>query len=271
MSKTLLAVLAHPDDEAFGLGGTLAHAAASGHRVYLICATKGEAGKITHPDIPQDADRAKLREAELRAACDALNIEPPIFLGYHDSGRHERTRFDDPKALMNIDELALETALLPHLERLQPEVMITFDPHGIYGHIDHIKMHRAATAAFWSAGKVMAEAPKRLFYAAMASEQLRRMQTLRENSPLAQLEPGIYGVSEDSFAYVRDVSDYRAQKQAAIEAHKSQTGPQSSFAAQDGQNEDAFWDEMFGLETLTLGGLRGGFPDAPVDDLFTGL
>ena len=271
MSKTLLTVLAHPDDEAFGIGGSLAHAAASGHDVYLICATKGEAGKITHPDIAQDADRAALREAELNAACKALGVKPPIFLGYHDSGRQERTQTDNPKALMNVDYYELESSLLPHIERLQPDIMITFDPHGIYGHIDHIKMHRAASAAFWSAGKVMAHPPKRLFYAAMASERMLEMQAQRPESPLAKLDPQRYGVSEDSFAYVRDIADYRDQKRAAIEAHKSQTGPQSSFAGGDEAQQNEFWKSMFGQETMTLGGLRGSFPATPVDDLFTGL
>ena len=271
MSKTLLTVLAHPDDEAFGIGGSLAHAAASGHDVYLICATKGEAGKITHPDIAQNADRAALREAELNAACKALGVKPPIFLGYHDSGRQERTQTDNPKALMNVDYYELESSLLPHIERLQPDIMITFDPHGIYGHIDHIKMHRAASAAFWSAGKVMAHPPKRLFYAAMASERMLEMQAQRPESPLAKLDPQRYGVSEDSFAYVRDIADYRDQKRAAIEAHKSQTGPQSSFAGGDEAQQNEFWKSMFGQETMTLGGLRGSFPATPVDDLFTGL
>lgn len=79
---------------------------------------------------------------------------PPIFLGYRDSGRLERTRRDDPEALLNADDAAVETALLQHIGRLEPDVMLTFDPHGVYGHVDHLKVHRAATAAFWSAGKV---------------------------------------------------------------------------------------------------------------------
>lgn len=271
MSKTLLAILAHPDDEAFGLGGTLAHYAATGTAVYLICATKGEAGKITSPDIPQDADRAALREQELKNACSALGINPPIFLGYEDSGRYERTQTDNPKALLNVDELELEASLHPHIARLKPDIIITFDPHGIYGHIDHIKMHRAATAAFWSAGKVTATPPKRLFYSAMAAARMQTMQAARENSPLSDLDAGIYGVNEDSFAYVRDVSAYKEHKKAAIEAHASQVGPSSSFAGMNDEQEKQMWDEMFARETLTLGGLRGSFPAMPVDDLFAGL
>ena len=268
MSKTLLAILAHPDDEAFGVGGTLAHCAAQGHKVYLICATKGESGKITDPSIDPNIDKGKLREQELKDSCKALGIHEPIFLGYLDSGRFERTQHDNTKALMNVEELEIEHNLLEHMAVLQPEVMITFDPHGIYGHIDHIKMHRAATAAFWSASKVMANPPQRLFYSVMAASRMKQMQAVRENSPLSQLDADIYGVSEDSFAAVINVIPYLNQKQAAIAAHRSQVGPQSSFAGLNEGEAKKIWDEMMSKETFTLGGLRGSFLTMPVSDLF---
>ncbi len=271
MPRRLLAIYAHPDDEAFGTGGTLARYAAEGATVSLICATRGESGKITDPGIHPDSDKGKLREAELRTACAALGVNAPIFLDYHDSGRHERTRYDDPKALLNVDEFAVEQTLLSHVADLKPDVMITFDPHGIYGHVDHVKVHRAATAAFWSAGGVTSPAPQRLFYNAMAAERMREMQALRQSSPLSDLEPDLYGVSEGSFAAVLDVSVYAAQKEAAIRAHRSQTGPQSSFASMSDGTEKDLWQSLFARETFTLGGLRGAFPAMPVDDLFAGL
>ena len=268
---TLLAIFAHPDDEAFGTGGALVRYAAEGHTVKLICATRGESGKITDPEIDADSDVAELREQELREACRAMGLDEPIFLDFHDSGRQERTRYDDPKALMNVDEADIEQVLLPHLSEIKPEVMLTFDPHGIYGHVDHIKMHRAVTAAFWSAGKVMNPAPKRLFYSVMAAARMKQMQATRESSPLSKLDPELYGVSEDSFAAVLDVSPYREQKEAAVRAHRSQVGPSSSFAGMSDEREKEVWEAMFTQETFTLGGLRGSFPEMPVDDLFTGL
>jgi N-acetyl-1-D-myo-inositol-2-amino-2-deoxy-alpha-D-glucopyranoside deacetylase len=270
-SKTLLVILAHPDDEAFGTGGTLAYYAAQGADVYLICATKGESGKVTDPSLGKVEDVGKLREQELKDSCKALGIHPPIFLGYLDSGRFERTRHGDGQALMNVDELDVEQKILEQMATLQPDIMLTFDPHGIYGHIDHIKIHRAATAAFWSAGKVMKNPPKRLFYSAMSSERMKTMQGLRENSPLGKLDADLYGVSEDSFAVITNVENYLPQKQAAIAAHRSQVGPASSFAGLSEGEAKKMWETFIVKETFTLGGLRGNFPNMPVDDLFAGM
>lgn len=269
MTRTLLAIFAHPDDEAFGIGGTLARYAHEGVRVVLICATRGESGKITDPSIPADVDKAALREQELQQACQALEIEAPIFLDYHDSGRHERTQYDNPRALMNVNEDEIAGVLLEHIATIKPQVMLSFDPHGIYGHIDHIKMHRAATAAFWAAGGVMQPAPQRLFYTVMATRRMQQMTEAQYNSVLSELDPRRYGVSDDSLAALLNVEAYAAQKEAAIRAHRSQVGPQSSFA--EISSAHPVWRDMFLQETLSLGGLRGSFPAMPVDDLFAGL
>lgn len=267
MDRTLLAVYAHPDDEAFGTGGALARYASEGACVRLICATRGESGKITDPELGRVEDVGALREEELRAACRELGLAEPIFLDYHDSGRLDRTRHDDPRALRNVDELELEAAVLEHLGAVRPDVMITFDPHGIYGHVDHLKIHRAATAAFWSAGKVTDRPPRRLYYTVLSAEELRLMQASRGTSPLSALDPEVYGVGEDDFAAVLDVAPWRERKRAAVRAHRSQVGPESSFATLP----DDAWERMFTTERFTLGGLRGGFPGAPVDDLFAGM
>jgi N-acetyl-1-D-myo-inositol-2-amino-2-deoxy-alpha-D-glucopyranoside deacetylase len=266
---TLLAIYAHPDDEAFGTGGTLARYAAAGVNVHLICTTRGESGKITDPDIDPGVDVGALREEELRDACRALGIHDPIFLGFHDSGRHERTRHDDPQALMNVDEFEIEEALLPWVIRLQPRVMLTFDPHGAYGHIDHLRTQRAATAAFWSAGNVVAEPPRRLYFNAMPLERMRELQARRRGGPMAGLDPARYAVSEDSFAAVLDVGPWLEAKERAIRSHRSQVGPNSSFAGRDGEPEA--WRSFMSWEAFTLGGVRGAFPEPPVDDLFVGL
>ena len=168
MSKrTLLAIFAHPDDEAFGSGGTLARYAKEGVDVYLICATRGESGKITDPSIDPNTNVGQLREQELKDACAAMRIHEPIFLDYLDSGRQDRVQHGNDQALMNVDELEIEKKLLEHIADIKPDVILGFDPHGIYGHIDHIKMHRATIGAFWSADSVVNAAPKRLFFSGL--------------------------------------------------------------------------------------------------------
>ncbi len=264
--RSLLAIFAHPDDEAFGVSGTLARYAAEGVRVKLICATRGEVGKITDPALGEVSDVGALRQKELERACEILGLKPPVFLDYHDSGRGERLRRDDKRALINAEPIKLERELLKHIARHKPQIIVTFGPHGIYGHPDHLVISQAATAAFWSAGSVMQPAPRRLFYAVMPASAMRALQEIRTTSPLAEIDADLYGASEDSLAAVLEVEDPE-KKRAAIAAHRSQVGPLSSFAA----IPEALWHEMIVKEAFSLGGLRGSFPGMPVNDLFRGI
>ncbi len=99
--KTLLAVFAHPDDEAFGVGGTLARYAAQGVRVVLACATRGEAGQISDPSLATPENLGRVREEELRCAARALGVREVIFLGYRDSGMAGDRRNADPRAYVS--------------------------------------------------------------------------------------------------------------------------------------------------------------------------
>src|SRR6266540_2872753 len=108
-----------------------------------------------------------MRTEELRLSCSRLGIEPPLFLGFHDSARKERQRHDDPRALANVDMLEVEAALRRIIEDVKPHVILTFEPHGGYYHPDHVAVHRATTAAFFTSGVMGADAPQRLFYGAM--------------------------------------------------------------------------------------------------------
>lgn len=266
MSPTpcLLAVFAHPDDEAFSSGGTLAHYAEKGVKVVLACATRGEAGKITDPSLTIE-DLGRHREAELGRACQALGIPAPVFLDFHDSGRAERTRFGDPKALMNVDPIAVEPAIRALVEEHAPQVMLTFDPHGGYGHIDHLVVQRAASAAFFSTGHLSA-APQRLYYTAMSSQAA---------AGLARFNPGndplIYGVSEGTVAVRLDVSAYAERKLAALRAHGSQTGPESRMAKADPAEREVFMQRLIGTETFSIGGTRTAIRDYPLRGFFDGL
>jgi N-acetyl-1-D-myo-inositol-2-amino-2-deoxy-alpha-D-glucopyranoside deacetylase len=266
---TLLVVFAHPDDEAFPTGGVMAHYAEKGHKVYLACATKGEAGQLKDPSLGDGSDMASIRVRELEASCAALGVEPPIFLGWHDSGRNERLRLDDPKALHNADLWAVEQTIRDVIAQVKPTVMITFDPHGGYGHPDHLVIHRAATAAFFSTGH-FPHPPQRLFYSAWTIERMQQMQASgQSNNIVGGLEPTLYGVDPNTLALTMDVSAYVPQKMAAAKAHRSQFAQLTSDDVP--AERRAQMEKMFSREAFSLGGTRGAIVKWPLSGLFDDL
>ncbi|MDB5044345.1 MAG: putative LmbE-like protein [Deinococcus sp.] len=270
MGPSLLALFAHPDDEVFRCGGTLARYARLGVRVTLVCLTKGEAGRNTDPALGEfnleQGDLARRREAELREACMHLGIEPPVFLGYHDSGRNERLRRDDPLATINADPLEMEAKVLNVVAQVQPQVMLGFDPHGIYGHPDHLVAHRVTAAVFARSGSVGVPV-SRLYYTVQTHTQMRLLQTGRGLGVLAGLDPQTYAVCEATIAARIDISLYADCKRRALYAHRTQTGPLSTL----GNLTEAQWQAMSSVETFSLGGTRTPIVNYPHSDLFEGV
>ena len=148
MTKTILAVLAHPDDESFGLGGTLALYANKGYDTYLICATRGEVGTVDEEHLTGFQDIAELRTDELMRAARHLGLKNVFFLGYRDSGMPGMEDNKHPEAQINhtVDEVAAH--VVKYIRQLQPDVVLTFDPIGGYKHPDHIHIHKATVLAF---------------------------------------------------------------------------------------------------------------------------
>ena len=146
--KTLLAVLAHPDDESFGMGGTLALYALRGVDVHLVCATRGEVGEVAPELLKGFTSIAELRESELRCAAGFLGLKGVHFLDYRDSGMPGSPDNTHPKALaaQPLDEVAANVAC--YIRELKPQVVLTFDPIGGYRHPDHIAIQRATQRAF---------------------------------------------------------------------------------------------------------------------------
>jgi LmbE family N-acetylglucosaminyl deacetylase len=147
-APTLLIVMAHPDDESFGAGGTLAYYARRGVKVYLVCATRGEVGDVDPEFLRGYETIAELREAELRCAAGTLGLEEVFFLDYRDSGMPGSEDNYHPRALaaQPMQQVAGEVAGL--IRQLQPDVLVTFDPIGGYRHPDHIAIHNATVEAF---------------------------------------------------------------------------------------------------------------------------
>jgi LmbE family N-acetylglucosaminyl deacetylase len=171
---TLLAVLAHPDDESFGMGGTLALYASRGAKVHLVCATRGEVGEVPQNLLVGYESIADLRESELRCAAGILGLSGVHFLGYRDSGMPGAADNYHPNALAAQPVDVVAEKVVDIIRELQPQVILTFDPIGGYNHPDHIAIQRAAVRAFELAGdpefivsRLPVYRPQRLYFHTM--------------------------------------------------------------------------------------------------------
>jgi LmbE family N-acetylglucosaminyl deacetylase len=193
--QRLLAVFAHPDDESFGPGGTLAHYAGQGAEVHLVCATHGEVGDVSPELLGEHQDIAQLREHELRCAADYLGLAGVHFMGYRDSGMPGTPDNHHPRALAaaNPDEVAGK--VLAYMQELKPQVVITFDPIGGYRHPDHIAMNKATLQAFEMARQAgKAYQPQKLYYHTFSKRWLRFFLRLL---PLFGQDPHHFGRNGD--------------------------------------------------------------------------
>ena len=171
--QRLLAVFAHPDDE-MGVGGTLAMCAARGVKVHLATATRGEVGMISDPSLATPETLGHVREQELRESCRIQGIEEPILLGYRDSGMEGTPDNDHPDSFNRADPGQAVGKLVDLIRELRPQVVVTFDSTGFYGHPDHVKIHHLTTDAFHklTGGRDNAA---RLYYAIVPRRAFRRM------------------------------------------------------------------------------------------------
>lgn len=235
--KTLLAIFAHPDDESFGPGGTLAKCAAEGVAVHLLCATLGEAGDSDISDLAALGECEGLacqRERELRCAADILGLAEVHLLGYRDSGMAGSPANQHPRALVQADLDVLAGQVADLMRRLQPQVVLTFDPFGGYGHPDHIAMHSATVAAFERLSEE--ERPQKLYFTVLSRTYMRWLVRLM---PLFGVDPEAVGKNRDvnlravlerglPVTTQVDTSVYYDVKQRAAACHSSQlAGPAS--------------------------------------------
>jgi LmbE family N-acetylglucosaminyl deacetylase len=200
-SKTILAVLAHPDDESFGIGGTLALYAQKGYDVYYLCATRGEAGTVDEEHLRGFSSTAEMRTDELMRATRELGLKGVFFLDYRDSGMPGTEDNHHPDAQINhaIDEVA--GRVVKYIRELKPEVVLTHDPIGGYKHPDHIHIHKATKLAFEKANDATFHAesglpfrPRALYYQVFRRGILKWIVRLM---PLFGKDPTRYGRNED--------------------------------------------------------------------------
>jgi LmbE family N-acetylglucosaminyl deacetylase len=236
----LLAVLAHPDDESFGLGGTLALYARRGAEVDLVCATQGEAGTVEPDRMKGYTSIAELRRAELDCAAEALGLASVHYLGYRDSGMQGSADNDHPDSLTRAPLDDAIRRIVEWIRRLRPQVIITFDPVGVYHHPDHILTYRATLEAFLAAADPLrfpdagpVYQPEKLYLHTISRRFLRwGVRVLR----VLGRDPTRFGVNQDidltelakdEFPiHARiDIRPVQQVKEQAGACHASQSGP----------------------------------------------
>ena len=236
MSK-LMAIFAHPDDEG-AIGGALAHYAESGVEVSLVCATRGEVGEISDPSLATPETLGTVREAELGAAAEILGIRHLRFLDRRDSGMDGTPENEDPRSLVQSDPEEIIGKLVGLMRELEPDIVVTFEPFGWYGHPDHQVMSTWATAAY---RRLLAETavsykPKRLYHAVIPFSGFRVM--LEEAMEAGYIEDEGFGDelleqarldTEAEVTHVIDIQDHFGRKREAMAAHQTQFSPDHMF------------------------------------------
>jgi LmbE family N-acetylglucosaminyl deacetylase len=266
---TLMAVHAHPDDEAIGTGGILARYSDEGVRVVLVTCTNGELGDAPggiKPDDPlhDESVVVPLRRAELQASCDVLGVAHLELLGYHDSGMEGWPQNKAPDAFWNtpVDVAAHKLADLMRI--YEPQVVVTYDENGFYGHPDHIQANRVTHAALHEC-----KIPSKLYYTAVARSTLRGFgEMLAEagiETPIDVDANPDFGTPDELITTVVDCSSVVRRKFASLEAHASQSD--NIFFLEMGV--DTF-SAIMNTESFVRAYDTTGAP-VPEDDLFAGL
>ena len=269
---TLMAVHAHPDDEASSTGGVLARYSDEGIRTIVVTCTNGEFGDAPGGIKPgqdgHDADTvAQIRLAELRESAKILGVTDLELLGYHDSGMPDWEYKNRPDAFWNVPVAAVAGRIGALIERYRPQVVVTYNDKGAYQHPDHVHAARSAIAAVAETG-----IPAKLYLTAIRSSSWRKIgDALREageDVPEWTPSPEEARQIEQEEARISTTIDIRAvleRKRDALLAHASQIS-QSWFS----KIPPEVAAEAFGYETFIRARDTTGAP-VPEDDMFAGL
>jgi LmbE family N-acetylglucosaminyl deacetylase len=264
-----MAVHAHPDDEALGTGGVLARYSDEGVRTVLVTCTNGELGDGpggVKPGEPghDEATVAARRHEELLASCAVLGIKHLELLGYRDSGMDgwPQNGADGSFWTTPVDVAAARLEEL--MVRYQPQVVVTYDEHGLYGHPDHIQAHRITMAAADSTG-----IPAKVYYTAVPRSALASLaETLRaqgvELPETIDEDPG-FGAPDELITTSVDCAAFAGRKYDSLAAHQSQTD--NVFFLNMGRQ---VFESIMPREAFIRVRDRTGNP-VPEEDLFAGL
>jgi N-acetyl-1-D-myo-inositol-2-amino-2-deoxy-alpha-D-glucopyranoside deacetylase len=219
--RTVLVVLAHPDDESLACGGTLARLSDAGVRVVLLCASRGEAGSLSDPALAPDGDLATVRARELAEAATILGIADVVIKDHPDGD----LRWDD------VPELHREIVAL--IEEHQPAAVITFAEDGLYWHLDHIGVHERT----YTATRTFGDAAPPLYYVTMPKGIMRNVIAAAHEKGGAPPDSTLWGIEPDAFGdsaiaptITIDVRPWIARKLAALRCHRTQMGARNPLA-----------------------------------------
>jgi LmbE family N-acetylglucosaminyl deacetylase len=262
---TLVAFHAHPDDECISQSGTLAKAAADGHRTVIVYATRGEVGSMPDGFLSPGETLVERRRAEAEQSAAVLGVARVEWLGYRDSGMIGTPDNDDPTCFWRADVESAAAQLAAILRDEQPDVVTIYDDHGNYGHPDHIQVHRVGVRATELVGT------PHVLEVTFNRDQLRRMAKAAaeagewsEDLPNVDDADFLFGTPESLITTRVDVRDFLDQKRASMEAHASQIGDTGFLLAL----EPDIFRESVGFEWY----IRRGVPsDHRDDDVFAGI
>jgi len=219
---------AHPDDEAIATGGTMARLATEGHRVVLVCATRGELGEVAEDFLDPGESLTDRRVAEVHAAAEVLGAQRVAFLGYRDSGMDGEPTTKDPEcfAMADLDEAAARLATI--LREEDAEVLTVYDERGGYGHPDHIQVHRVGIRAAELAGtaRVYESTMNRDYLVELMKARADEMGVIPDAPDPEEMD---LGMPAALITTTVDVSDFVDRKRAAMVAHASQIPADSFF------------------------------------------
>ncbi|GLY32155.1 GlcNAc-PI de-N-acetylase [Kineosporia sp. NBRC 101731] len=286
VTLTFMAVHAHPDDEATGTGGVFAKAAAEGIRTVLVTCTDGRCGDgpggVKPGDAAHDVDAVvKVRAGELERSTKVLGIDVVEQLGYHDSGMMGWDTNTLPGAFWNTPVAEAAARLADLMRTHRPDVVVTYDANGVYGHPDHIQAHRITMAAVellagepWQPAKVYWSSPP---YSQMKmwGDLTREFGTEEEKAGMEKMEAEMnaalargdrlpMGLPDEELTTWVDVKPWNQQKFDALSAHASQSDSAQMLAL----GVERF-GAMMGVETFQRVGAAPGAPRET--DLFEGL
>jgi LmbE family N-acetylglucosaminyl deacetylase len=262
---TVVSFHAHPDDESIITGGTLAKAAADGHRVVLVFATRGEHGEVDDGVLADGEALGERRARECLASAEVLGAKRVEFLGYQDSGMMGTSENDLPEAFWQADVEEAAARLATILREESADVLTAYDADGGYGHPDHIQVHRVGLRAAQLAGT------PRFFEATMNRDHLREVmqaaaasgQIPEEDIPdVTQMDT--FGRPASAITTTVDVHELAAVKRASMAVHASQISEADFFLSMP----DEAFAVSFGQEWFIRHGVPEGHRD---DDLFAGL